>query len=59
MDEYGSSQGGGKLYVITPGTFAEEIDEWCFSSERKVGDYAIIENVYGYSLCYLSSINSN
>lgn len=57
MDEYGAQQGGGKLYVITPGEFIEEIDQWCFSSERKVGDYAIIEHAYGYSLCYISSIN--
>lgn len=58
MDEYGSEQGGGQLYIIEPGDFIEEIDEWCFSSERKVGDYAIIENAYGFSLCYISSINN-
>lgn len=56
MNEYGASQGGGKLYTITRGEFVEEIDEWCFSVERKVGDYAIIENPYGYSICYISSI---
>ncbi|MBE6669719.1 MAG: transporter substrate-binding domain-containing protein [Ruminococcaceae bacterium] len=57
MDEYGAEEGGGKLYVITPGEFIEEIENWCFSSERKVGDCAIIENDYGFSLCYISSIN--
>lgn len=57
MDEYGSQQGGGQLYTISPGDFIEEIDEWCFSPERKVGDYAIIENAYGFSLCYISSIS--
>lgn len=57
MDQYGSEQGGGQLYVITPGEFIEEIDEWCFSEQRKPGDYAIIENAYGFSLCYFSSRN--
>lgn len=57
MDEYGSEQGGGKLYTISRGEYVEEINNWCFSSNRKVGDYAIIENPYGYSLCYISSIN--
>ena len=57
MDEYGASQGGGQLYVITRGEFIEEIDEWCFSADRQVGDYAIIENAYGYSLCYISGFN--
>ena len=57
MNEYGAEQGGGKLYVINYGDWVEEIDEWCFSPNRKVGDYAIIENVYGYSICYISSIN--
>lgn len=54
MDEYGSGQGGGKLHIITPGTFIEEVDDWCFSANRQYGDYAIIENIYGYSLCYFA-----
>lgn len=57
MNEYGAEQGGGKLYIITPGEFVEEIDEWCFSKKRKAGDYAIIESVYGYTLCYFSGQN--
>lgn len=57
MDEYGASQGGGKLYIITRGDFIEEVDEWCFSPDRQVGDYAIIENAYGYTLCYISGFN--
>jgi len=57
MDEYGSEQGGGQLYIITRGEFVEEIEEWCFSSKRKKGDYAIIENAYGFSLCYYSGYN--
>lgn len=57
MNKYGAEQGGGKLYVIERGEFVEEIDEWCFSSKRKVGDYAIIENAYGYTICYISGFN--
>jgi len=57
MDEYGADQGGGQLYIIDPGTFIEEIDAWCFDSSRKPGDYAIIENAYGYSICYISMLN--
>ena len=56
MDKYGAQQGGGQLYTISPGQFVSEIDNWCFAAECKVGDYAIIENAYGYSLCYISSI---
>lgn len=57
MDRYGAEQGGGQLYIIDPGTFAAEIDEWCFNSERQPGDYAIIENAYGYSICFISMRN--
>ncbi len=57
MDEYGSEQGGGQLYIITHGQFVEEVEEWCFSPKRRVGDCAIIKNAYGYSICYISNIN--
>lgn len=58
MDEYGADQGGGQLYIIDPGTFVEEIDDWCFDPNRQPGDYAIIENPYGYTICYISMLNS-
>ena len=58
MDEYGPNQGGGQLYIIDPGDFVEEIDAWCFDPDRKPGDYAIIENPYGYSICYISHLNN-
>ena len=59
MDEYGAEQGGGKLYTITKGIFVEEIENWCFDPERQVGDVALIENAYGYSLCYISNFGYN
>jgi len=58
MDEYGTNQGGGQLYIIDPGMFVEEIDVWCFDPSRQPGDYAIIENPYGYSICYISMLNN-
>ena len=57
MDQYGADQGGGQLYIIDRGTFVEEIEQWCFDADRKPGDYAIIENIYGYSICYISYLN--
>lgn len=57
MNRYGADQGGGMLHVISRGDYVDEIDEWCFDKDRKVGDYAIIENIYGFSLCYISSVN--
>ena len=56
MDEYGETQGGGKLYIVNRGDWVNEVDLWCFDSNRKVGDVAIIENDYGYTICYFSSI---
>ena len=60
MNKYGAEQGdqgAGRLYLVVPGEYVKEIDEWCFSPKRKIGDCAIIENVYGYSICYISDIN--
>ena len=54
MDEYGIDQGGGQLYWIEPGQWVEEVDAWCFDASRKVGDIAIIETNYGYTICYIS-----
>lgn len=57
MDQFGAEQGGGQLYLIDPGVFVEEIDAWCFDQNRRPGDYAIIENPYGYSICFISMLN--
>ncbi len=57
MDEYGAEQGGGQLYLIDPGVFVEEIDTWCFDASRQPGDYAIVKNPYGYSICFISMLN--
>lgn len=36
------------------GTWVEEIENWCLDTAREVGDSAIIENVFGKTLCYIS-----
>ena len=54
-DKYGAEQGGGQLYMTEPGWFVEEVDRWCFDRTRQAGDVAIIENGYGYSICYFST----
>ena len=54
-DKYGAEQGGGQLYMTEPGWFVEEVDQWCFDRTRQAGDVAIIENAYGYSICYFSA----
>jgi hypothetical protein len=59
MDEYGFEQGGGKLISINRREYVEEIDEWCFDRNRKAGDVAIIENIYGYTIIYFSGISKN
>lgn len=58
MDEYAPEQGGGQLYTIGPelGVWVEEVETWCFDPARKVGDLAMIETAYGYTICYISSI---
>ena len=56
MDKYGASQGGGQLYLIELGDLVEEVNDWCFDRNRKVGDVAIIKNYYGYTICYFSSV---
>lgn len=56
MNEYGAEQGGGQLYVVEPGMWIEEVDEWCFDRTRKIGDVAIVKNAYGYTICYFSSV---
>lgn len=55
MDTYAPEQGGGQLCWIEPGMWVAEVDDWCFDSDRKVGDFALIESAYGYTICYISS----
>ena len=58
MDEYGADQGGGMGRLIQQGDLVEEVDAWCFDRNREAGDIAIIENAYGYSICYIAAVFS-
>lgn len=57
MKEYGSVNNDGTLQAIEPGWLVEELDTWCFDPTRQAGDIVIIENDYGFTLCYISSVN--
>ncbi len=59
MDKYAPEQGGGQLYTIGPefGMWVEEVENWCFDPVRKIGDLAMLETSYGYTICYISSFN--
>ena len=56
MKQYGVNRGDGNIQTIAPGDWVDELDEWCFDRNRKVGDTAIIENVYGYTIVYFSGV---
>jgi hypothetical protein len=56
MDRYDSEQVGGEGQLIEPNDYVREVDEWCFAENRMPGDVAIIENAYGYTICYISAI---
>lgn len=58
MKEYGSEYNDGTLQIVKQGEYVEEIDSWCFAPGRKAGDVAIIENPYGYSICYISAVHN-
>ncbi len=47
------------IIYIEQGDFVDEVDSWCFDPARKVGDAAVIENDYGFTICYISVIGSN
>ena len=57
MDEHAPEQGGGKRHIVERGDYVTEIEDWCFSTKREIGDYTIIENDYGYTICYISGFN--
>ena len=54
FDKYGPTQGGGKLHFVLPGEWVDEADQWCFDPSRRIGDFAVMETVYGYTFCYFS-----
>ena len=52
----GSRANGGLYVQLTKGMLMPELDEWCFSAERQVGDCGIIRSAAGYHLVFLSAV---
>lgn len=51
----GSSANGGLYSNVTEDTeFVQEFLDWCFEDGRQVGDYGLIQTVFGYHIMYLS-----
>lgn len=51
-DDTGSSSSEGLYEKVYPGQMVSAFNDWCFASERKHGDYEIVESEYGYHLMY-------
>ena len=51
----GSSVNGGLYSNLSKGQLTPELDSWCFDTERKAGDTAIIQTADGYHILYLSA----
>ena len=48
----GSAANGGLYENVFKGQMVAEFEDWCFDSERKTGDCAVIETSYGYHVMY-------
>ena len=48
----GTALDGGAYHGIQQGQLMEELDSWCFSTERQPGDTAIIRSEYGVHILY-------
>jgi len=51
-EDTGSKANGGLYENVYPGQMVTAFNDWCFASERKTGDYEIVETEYGYHLIY-------
>lgn len=49
----GSKTSGGLYEKVTPGKMITEFNDWCFDSERQIGDTGIVRTTYGYHVMYL------
>lgn len=51
-EDPGSKEKGGLYTNIYPGQMVESFEKWCYDETREVGDYGIVETVYGYHLMF-------
>ena len=52
----GSRVNGGLYVQLTKGMLMPELDEWCFSDTRQIGDCEIIRSAAGYHIVFLSAV---
>lgn len=48
----GTALDGGLLQHLSQGQLVQELDEWCFASERQAGDTAVIRTECGYHVVF-------
>lgn len=48
----GSKSNGGLYEDVYPGQMVTAFNDWCFDSERKVGDTGLVETEYGYHVMF-------
>lgn len=50
----GSSTNGGLYADLTPGRMVKPFDDWCFDTDRRQGDFGIVETKFGYHIMFCS-----
>ena len=48
----GSNTNGGLYTGVTEGQMVEAFNDWCFDTDRKIGDYGIVKTQFGYHIMY-------
>ena len=54
----GTKVNGGRYQGIRKGQMTKVIDDWCFDTDRQVGDTAILRSEYGVHILYFSGSRS-
>ena len=56
-DQGGNVTNGGLYEDVYPGQMVTAFNDWCFDTERKVGDTGLVETEYGYHVMYFSAFS--
>lgn len=51
-DDQSTNYAGGLYADIVKGDMEESFNSWCFSADRKPGDYGLVKTRYGYHILY-------
>ena len=57
-DDTATIENGGLYEHLGKDVYSDKVDEWVFSSERKAGDYSMIESDGDYNIVYIVSIDN-